>query len=158
MFFRAFERLNKIKTTAGFLACASILGAGGCVERSITIVTDPPGSVVYLNDVEQGSTPCTVPFEWYGDYDVRIRAQKEVGTPDNPKTIYYYLHTNRTAHTPWFQVIPIDFFADIAPWEIRDDKTWAFVVPEVPDQSSEELIQNARSLKGQLQAPPQTQP
>jgi len=140
------------------LACAALLSAGGCIERTITLVTEPPGCVVYLNDVEQGRTPCTVPFQWYGDYDVRIRGEQNTGTPENPQTTYYYLHTHRVAETPWYQFIPIDFFVDILPFQARDDKTWAFIVPPVPDQSPEQLIQNAKELKSQLQSAPQTQP
>src|SRR3990172_12037515 len=44
----------------------------GCVERRLTINTDPQGAKVVLNDQEIGTSPVTVPFHWYGDYWVRL--------------------------------------------------------------------------------------
>ena len=44
----------------------------GCVERELTITTKPQGALVVLNDEEIGTSPVTVPFNWYGDYRVRI--------------------------------------------------------------------------------------
>ncbi|MCP4263659.1 MAG: PEGA domain-containing protein, partial [Planctomycetes bacterium] len=40
----------------------------GCVERKLTINTEPQGALVILNDEEIGTSPVTVSFEWYGDY------------------------------------------------------------------------------------------
>ena len=51
---------------------AVCLGPAGCVQRSITITSDPPHAIVWLNDEEIGRTPVTVPFTFYGKYDVRI--------------------------------------------------------------------------------------
>ncbi len=48
------------------------LGHAGCVERTITITSDPPYALVWLNDEEIGRTPVTVPFTFYGKYDVRL--------------------------------------------------------------------------------------
>jgi hypothetical protein len=44
-----------------------ILGvsASGCVERWLTINTEPQGALVTLNDEEIGVSPVTVSFEWY---------------------------------------------------------------------------------------------
>ena len=44
----------------------------GCVERQLTINTNPEGALVVLNDEEIGLSPVTVNFNWYGDYCVRI--------------------------------------------------------------------------------------
>ncbi len=123
---------------------------GGCVERSITVVTSPPGAKVYLNDVEQGTSPAKIPFEWYGVYDVRLRATKNIGTPEHPKLVYYYLHTHKTAHAPWFQWIGPDLIAAILPMHFKDDKIWAFILPQVPEDSASQLIKNANELKAQL--------
>ncbi|NNM88838.1 MAG: PEGA domain-containing protein [Phycisphaerae bacterium] len=132
---------------------AAALGFAGCVERSITVVTSPQHAVVYLNDVEVGRSPCQVPFEWYGDYSVRLRAKKNLGTTANPHWVYYYLQTHRTAHAPWFQWIGPDLFASLIPVRFKDDKIWAFIVPPVGQQTSAELIKNARHLKAQMPAP-----
>jgi hypothetical protein len=45
----------------------------GCVRRRVTITTAPEGASVILNDEEIGTSPVTVDFIWYGDYDVIVR-------------------------------------------------------------------------------------
>jgi len=51
---------------------AALLLITGCVERLITVKSTPAGALVYLNDEEVGRTPVTVPFRFYGVYDVRL--------------------------------------------------------------------------------------
>ncbi len=139
---------------AAIIVGAATVGLPGCVERSITVVTSPQHAVVYLNDVEVGRSPCKVPFEWYGDYSVRLRAKKNLGTAADPHWVYYYLHTHRTAHAPWFQWIGPDLFAALIPVHFKDDKIWAFIVPPVAQQTSADLIKNAEHLKAQMPPPP----
>jgi hypothetical protein len=62
----------------------------GCVERKLTINTEPQGALVILNDEEIGTSPVTVSFEWYGDYWVRIS-----------KEGYESLNTHRPLKGPW---------------------------------------------------------
>ena len=149
------------------LAVAALAGLGlaGCVERKLTIGSDPPGAILLLNDVEVGRTPVTVPFTWHGDYDVRLRYEKNVGTPENPKIVRYYLHTHRTTTTPWYETIGIDLFADLSPQTYVDHQVWAFAIPQVEEPSDSEgikradteLIQRARDLKLELDKAPATQ-
>ena len=134
----------------GALLCVLVLPLGGCVERSVTLVSDPPGSLVYLNDVQQGTTPCTVPFKWYGDYSVRLRKAVNVGTPLKPQYVYYYLHTHKNMPRPWFQWYGVDLFASILPIEFKDHQIWAFIVPKVRELSTPELIKKANALKAEL--------
>jgi hypothetical protein len=131
------------------LAAASLLTLG-CVERKITINSDPSGALVYLNDVEIGRTPVTVPFQWYGDYDVRLTYERNIGTDDKPVMQRYYLHTHRQAKAPPFEWLGIDLFAEILPIPFKDDKVWTFHVPEVVEPTAEELIERAHALKGRL--------
>ena len=75
----------------------------GCVERRLTIVTEPEEAVVWLNDEEVGTTPVTVSFNWYGDYNVRIE-----------KSGYEILNTHRAMERPLHDKFPFDFFAGVA--------------------------------------------
>lgn len=54
------------------IAALIALGTLGCVQRTITITSNPTGALVHLNDEEVGRTPLTVPFTFYGTYDVRV--------------------------------------------------------------------------------------
>lgn len=142
----------------GALLCTLVLPLGGCVERSVTLVSDPPGSLIYLNDVQQGITPCTVPFKWYGDYSVRLRKTQNIGTPLKPKYVYYYLHTHKNMPRPWFQWYGVDLFASILPIEFKDHQIWAFVAPKVPQLSTQDLIEKANALKAKLPPPKPASP
>ncbi len=109
----------------------------GCVERTLTINTTPEGALVYLNDEEIGRTPVSTNFTWYGDYDVIIR-----------KDGYKPLKTSAMIREPWYQVPPIDFFAEcLTPATIRDTHYLEYELepadPVVPD----ELVRRAEEVK-----------
>ena len=113
----------------------------GCVERQLTIKTNPAEAVVVLNDEEIGLSPVTVNFNWYGDYCVRI--QKEG---------YKTLNTHRELKGPWYDAFPFDFFAQIInPNRIVDTYEWTFDLAPKQQISREELIQNAQKMQNQLQ-------
>jgi len=113
---------------------------GGCVERRLTINTVPPGALVVLNDAEIGSSPVTVPFEWYGDYDVRIT-----------KEGFETLKTHRELKAPLHDAFPFDFFTQLLnPNRVVDTYEWTFELSPKKEISREELIQNAEELKKQL--------
>ena len=112
----------------------------GCVERRLTINTEPQGAIVVLNDEEIGTSPVTVSFEWYGDYDVRIS-----------KEGFETLKTHRKLEGPWYDVFPFDFFAQlIIPDRIVDSYEWTFELAPQQEISREELIRGAEELKEQL--------
>jgi hypothetical protein len=112
----------------------------GCVERKLTINTDPQGAIVALNDEEIGISPVTVSFEWYGDYDVRIS-----------KDGFQTLKTHRNLKGPWYDAFPFDFFANcVNPKRIVDSYEWTFTLAPQVQPDRDELIRNAQKLKRQL--------
>ncbi len=112
----------------------------GCVERELTINTEPQGAFVFLNDEEIGTSPVTVSFEWYGDYNVRI-------SKEGCET----LNTHRKLKAPWYDKFPYDFFAMLRPKRTVDSYQWSFELTPKKEVSREELIQNAQELKKQLE-------
>jgi hypothetical protein len=135
----AWLRRSKGTALAGCLIAAMTLG--GCVERKLTINTEPQGALVLLNDEEIGISPVTVPFEWYGDYNVRIS-----------KEGFETLKTHRKLKGPWYDSFPFDFFAQlIVPKRIVDSYEWTFELSPKQHIDREQLIQNAQQLKKQLQ-------
>ena len=109
----------------------------GCVRRTLSITTEPPQAVVYLNDQEIGRSEVTTDFLWYGDYEVIIR-----------KEGYETLKTNWDIKAPWYQVIPIDFFAEVLwPGWVHDEHARHFVLEKREDPSAEELIERANALR-----------
>ena len=132
---------------------AAALGSAGCVERRITIGSNPPGALAYVNDVEVGRTPVTFPFTWYGDYDIRLRYETNSGTPEEPVLRQYYLHTHKRATAPFYQWLGIDLLAELSPFEFKDEKVWAFNVPEVKAVEDADLIARAKELQARMGAP-----
>lgn len=112
----------------------------GCVERTLTIATQPPEAIVVLNDEEIGTSPVTVSFNWYGDYNVRIA-----------KEGFETLKTHRKLEGPWYDKFPFDFFAQVLnPKRIRDSYEWTFELEPQKETTREELIKNAQQLEEQL--------
>ena len=117
-----------------------ILFLAGCVERQLTINTQPQGALVALNDEEIGTSPVTVSFNWYGDYNVRIS-----------KEGFETLKTHRELKGPWYDKFPFDFFAQIlSPKRIVDSYEWTFELSPKQYPSREKLIKDAEELKKQL--------
>ncbi len=113
----------------------------GCVERSVKITTKPAGALVYLTDREVGRTPVTVPFQWYGDYDVILRKEGMATTKTHQRLI-----------APWFQYPPIDFFAELLwPATIYDEHSWHFEMEEATPADKDILIERAKSVRDQAQ-------
>jgi hypothetical protein len=129
-----------MKKTALMLMFVTVI-ATGCVERELTINTQPQGAIVTLNDEEIGTSPVTVSFNWYGDYCVRIS-----------KEGYETLNTHKELKGPWYDSFPFDFFAQIVSAKRTVDKyEWTFTLEEKRQNDPQELIEKAQKLREQLQ-------
>ena len=118
-------------------AIISLLAPGGCVRRTIRITTEPPNALVFLNDQEIGRSEVSTDFLWYGDYDVIIR-----------KEGHETLHTNWEIKPPWYQIIPLDFFAEVLwPGQIHDVRERHFVLQPQELPTTEELIERAEETR-----------
>ncbi len=117
-----------------------VLTLAGCVERKLTINTRPPQALVILNDEEIGTSPVTVSFQWYGDYNVRVS-----------KAGYETLITHRKLDAPLHDKFPWDFFAQILnPKRIVDEYEWTFELEPLKQPARDKLIQAAEELKSEL--------
>ena len=110
----------------------------GCVERKLTINTEPQGAIISLNDEEIGTSPVTVGFNWYGNYKVRAtRPGHEI------------LDTNRKLTPPAHDQFPLDFFATLWPGRITDEYEWTFKLTPYKTPDRDQLIRDAQALKKQ---------
>lgn len=127
-----------MKRTALLLLVMSCLLSVGCVQRTISITSDPPGALVYLNDEEVGRTPVTVPFTFYGVYDVRMEAEG-----------YQPLWTEQKAKAPWWETPGIDLIAETQP-NAKAELKWHFTMQEQAapeDVDADKLLDHARQLR-----------
>ncbi|MHC5022617.1 MAG: PEGA domain-containing protein [Planctomycetota bacterium] len=121
-----------------FLACI-VLAATGCVERTISITSEPPGALVWLNEREVGRTPVDVEFLTYGTYDVRLQLAD-----------HEPLATSGDAKVPWWEIPPLDLLAAASPFTFRRHVKWHFDLE--PARSEPGPLKNrALELRGAIE-------
>ncbi len=113
------------------------LSAMGCVRRRLTIRSNPPGAMVYIDDQQIGTTPVATDFVYYGTRKIKLI-----------KDQYETMSTYHTISAPWYQVPPMDFVSEnLVGQEIRDERVLNFnLVPQrvVPPQ---DLLNRASNLR-----------
>ena len=131
-----------------------VLLLNGCIEQTMTIKTDPPGALVYLNDLEVGRTPLTRDFTWYGNYDVEVR-----------KDGYQTLKTHQWVVAPKYLWVPLDLLMELQPATVEDHHDLFFKLqPETAAMLDPgPVLSRAEELKGDLESSkltrkPTTQP
>lgn len=121
----------------------------GCVQRSISVDTQPQGALVYLNGEESGRTPFTRDFTWYGTYDVVVRAEG-----------YETLRTRQPVIAPWWQWPPFDLIAELFP--AKDQRSYTYTLTPAADSAIDvdAILARSGELQGKLQSSraPATQP
>jgi hypothetical protein len=97
---------------ATVLAVFVCLAALGCVQRRMTIRSNPPGALVYVDDYQVGTTPVSTDFVYYGTRKIRL-----------VKDGFETLTVRQPFPLPWYQVFPLDFVTEnVWPGEIRDER------------------------------------
>jgi hypothetical protein len=130
-------RLKTKELSAITLVTAGLmLAVGGCVERELTITSEPAGALVYIGDREVGRTPITTPFTWYGDYDIILRREG-----------YQTLSTHADINMPAYEVPPLDLLSEIAPWHYKDNRYLHFTMEKYTPPDEQELIDRARKMQ-----------
>ncbi|QNN24985.1 PEGA domain-containing protein [Planctomycetales bacterium ZRK34] len=118
------------------MCVSAVAMLGGCIQRTITIESNPPGALVHLNDVEVGRTPVTVPFTFYGVYDVRLQHDG-----------YQTLNTSTKAQTPWWENPGPDLVAEALPGEQHVDLKWHYELQPAEAVDEDLLIDHAKQLR-----------
>jgi hypothetical protein len=127
------------------LVCAS---QGGCVTRRLTIISDPPGATVFIDNDEVGVTPCSVSYIYYGTRQITL-----------VKDGYETRTLLQEMPAPWYEYFPIELVTEnFIPWELRDERTVEYtLLPQALTPVSqllgrgEELRQGVQNQR--LQAP-----
>ena len=125
-----------MRSMAALLLAGLCLTVAGCLEREMTITSEPAGALVYVSDVEVGRTPVTFPFTWYGDYDVILRLDG-----------YETVKTHARIDPPLQETPPLDLLAEIAPWTFTDRRYLHFDLHQLVLPNDETLVRRAESLR-----------
>ncbi|HEX4132127.1 MAG TPA: PEGA domain-containing protein [Pirellulales bacterium] len=121
---------------AAALSLAALAGAG-CVQRRLTIRSNPPGALVYVDNYEIGTTPISTDYIYYG-------ARKIVLVKDGYET----LTVKKSLWPPWYDLFPLDFVTEnLLPLEIRDERGLDFEMKPMVVVPTEQLLGRAENLR-----------
>lgn len=130
-------KTRKFPSAISLCLCGSILT--GCVDRRISITSNPPGAQVFLNDADVGRTPLEVNFTYFGTYDVRLR-----------KEGYEPLVTKAKASAPIHEWPGVDLLFLPMPFTKETRIAWHFdMQPTATDPMG--TVQRATELRAQLE-------
>lgn len=109
----------------------------GCVRRRMTIRSNPPGALAYVDDQEIGTTPVSTAFTYYGTRKVQL-----------VKDGFETLTVKQTFYPPWYEITPLDFVSEnLWPHELRDEQFLDFQLQPQQIVAAETLVERAESLR-----------
>lgn len=154
---RSAQGTERARTARGWLACGLallLISAGGCVQRRLTIRSNPPGALVYIDKHEIGRTPCSVEYIYYGTREIKV-----------VKDGFETLTVLQWIPPVWYEIPGIDFISEtLVPWELRDERTFNYqlvptrVVPTAELLGRAENLRQATKLERMQAAPPMPPP
>lgn len=107
----------------------------------MTVRSNPPGALVYVDNVEIGTTPCPVEFTYYGTREIRL-----------VKDGYETLTVNQPLPTPWYEIPPLDLVSETMwPYEIRDERNVSYDLSPQMMVPTEQLLARAEQLRQSTQ-------
>ena len=113
------------------------------MQRRLTIRSNPPGALVYVDDYQVGTTPVSTDFVYYGNRKVRL-----------VKSGYETLTVIQPIPAPWYEYPVIDFFAEnLIPGEIRDERVVEYQLQPQVIVPSQQLLGRAENLRHSSVAP-----
>lgn len=132
------------RAQALFVLIILAASATGCVRRRLNVRTNPPGALVYVDNQQIGTTPCSVDFTYYGTREIRL-----------VKPGYETLTVNQPIPTPWYEYIPLDFVSEnLVPNKIRDNRTVTYDLAPQVIMPPQQLVERGNQLRQQaLQFP-----
>jgi hypothetical protein len=121
-----------------------LLSESGCVRRRLNVRSNPPGALVYVDNQQIGTTPCSVDFTYYGTREIRLI-----------KPGYETLTVNQPIPTPWYQIPPLDFISEnLTPVRIRDNRTVSFDMAPQIIVPTDVIVDRASQLRQETQQYP----
>lgn len=112
-------------------------GFTGCLERRFLVESNPAGATVLVNGDFKGTTPVSVPFTYYGKYDITL-IRDGYETKTYPATI----------RRPWFEIFPLDFFTEVLyPYHVQDDRRLQFDLSPISQPRTDDVLNRANGMR-----------
>jgi hypothetical protein len=103
----------------------------------MTVRTNPPGALVYVDDQEIGTTPVSTDFTYYGTRKIQLM-----------KDGFETLTVKQAFFPPWYEWPVLEFFSEnLWPVETRDEHLLNFQLQPQQILPSEKLLQRAEDLR-----------
>ena len=121
-------------------AALVFLSLSGCVFRRMTIQSDPPHALALVDGEEVGYTPISLDHTYYGIREIKLI-----------KPGYETLTVMQKLQTPWYQYMPIDFFAEnLWPFKTTDRHSFMYSLQKQRVVGNQELVERANSHRNEL--------
>ena len=137
-------------TTTCLLVIIGLSSLTGCVRRRLTIRTNPPGAMVYVDRQPIGMTPVSTKFTYYGTRHFEI-------VKDGYRTEKFL----RRFNPPWYELPGLAFVSEtLWPFEKRDERVVDVELSTEPLVPVEAVIASGQELRDQarmgvaISAPP----
>lgn len=131
------------------MALLAALLLPGCVTRTLTIESEPPGALVVLDGEHVGFTPYSETFLSYGVRRLELRHPGHVR-----------LVTELDVWRPWWQYFPISMVAELLwPFPVHDQRRFAFELATLSAEpqgrlAAEEVYERLRDFRPYLSPRP----
>jgi hypothetical protein len=134
---RASFAVSSFVRPAALLTACAVVVAAGCVQRRMTIRSNPPGALVYVDDYQLGTTPVSHDFVYYGTRKIRL-----------VKDGYETLTVRQPFPVPWYEIFPLDFVTEnLIPWEIRDERVVDLAMQPAASTPPELVVSRAEQVR-----------
>lgn len=121
----------------GVVWALGVVAAAGCVQRRMTIRTNPPGAMVYVDDYPLGASPISTNFTYYGTRRIRL-----------VKDGYETLSIMQPVSPAWYAIPPIDFVSEnLLPGELRDQRDFSYQLRPQMVVPPEQLLARGEQLR-----------
>lgn len=125
------------------IAVVALCASSGCVQRRLTIRSNPPGALVYIDKYEIGTTPVSTDFIYYGTREVKL-------VKDGFETVVAL----EPLSPPAYDYPGVDFFTEnLVPFEFRDERTLNYTLTPQKVMPTDEILARANGLRQGSTAP-----
>ena len=125
----------------GAAAAGVAMAVLGCVERRMTIRSNPPGALVYVDREELGVTPVSTAFVHYGTR--RFKLVKEG---------YETLEAKERVYAPVYDYWMWELIVELFPYRFRDDREYSYNLKKREPVDPDELVERAWRMRSEGQA------
>ena len=132
---------RRLTVWGAWLLPAVALVVLGCVERRMTIRSNPPGALVHIDRKELGVTPVSTAFVHYGTR--RIKLVKEG---------YETLDVKERVYAPVYDYWMWELIVEMLPIRFRDERELSYDLKKAVPPDPDDLVERAWRLRTEAQA------